>query len=144
MKIGDRIFVRGYIDEIRKDTVIVRNDGGYFGTILSEVTGELPSTQQETHEKRTETHACDCISREAAIDAVSRGCQEFRGIFAECEKNLNALPSAQPDYKEVLGWLLAYHTISFDLHGRYLPHEVISWIINDFTREFIAVKEQDE
>lgn len=45
MKIGDRIFVRGYIDEIRKDTVIVRNDGGYFGTIPSEVTGELPSAQ---------------------------------------------------------------------------------------------------
>ena len=46
-KIGDRIFVRGYIDEIRKDTVIVRNDGGYFGTILSEITGELPSAQPE-------------------------------------------------------------------------------------------------
>ena len=46
MKIGDRIFVRGYVDEIRKDTVIVRNDGGYFGTIPSEViTGELPSAQ---------------------------------------------------------------------------------------------------
>lgn len=48
MKIGDRIFVRGYIDEIRKDTVIIRNAGGYFGTILSEViTGELPSAQPE-------------------------------------------------------------------------------------------------
>ena len=48
MKIGDRIFVRGYIDEIRKDTVIVRNAGGYFGTIPSEViTGELPSAQPE-------------------------------------------------------------------------------------------------
>ena len=48
MKIGDRIYVRGYVDEIRKDTVIVRNDGGYFGTILSEViTGELPSAQPE-------------------------------------------------------------------------------------------------
>lgn len=48
MKIGDRVFVRGYIDEIRKDTVIVRNDGGYFGTIPSEViTGELPSAQPE-------------------------------------------------------------------------------------------------
>lgn len=44
MKIGDRIYVRGYIDEIRKDTVIVRNDGGYFGTIPSEVT---PSAQPE-------------------------------------------------------------------------------------------------
>lgn len=48
MKIGDRIFVRGYVDEIRKDTVIVRNDGGYFGTVPSEViTGELPSAQPE-------------------------------------------------------------------------------------------------
>jgi hypothetical protein len=48
MKIGDRIYVRGYVDEIRKDTVIVRNNGGYFGTIPSEViTGELPSAQPE-------------------------------------------------------------------------------------------------
>jgi len=47
MKIGDRIFVRGYIDEIRKDTVIIRNAGGYFGTVPSEVTGELPSAQPE-------------------------------------------------------------------------------------------------
>ena len=48
MKIGDRIYVRGYVDEIRKDTVIVRNDGGYFGTIPSEaITGELPSAQPE-------------------------------------------------------------------------------------------------
>jgi len=43
MKIGDRCFVHGYIDEIRKDTVIVRNKGGYFGTDPSEVlVGELP------------------------------------------------------------------------------------------------------
>ena len=37
MKIGDRCFVSGYIDEIRKDTVIVRNSGGYFGTSPGEV-----------------------------------------------------------------------------------------------------------
>lgn len=37
----------------------------------------------------------DLIDRQAAIDAVSRGCQEFRGIFAECEENLNELPSVQ-------------------------------------------------
>ena len=29
----------------------------------------LPSAQPETHEERTETHACDCIERQAAIDA---------------------------------------------------------------------------
>ena len=37
MKIGDRVFVHGYVDEIRKDTIIIRNNGGYFGTIPSEI-----------------------------------------------------------------------------------------------------------
>ena len=37
MKIGDEVFVRGYVDEIRKDCIIIRNDGGYFGTVPSEV-----------------------------------------------------------------------------------------------------------
>ena len=35
---------------------------------------DIAPSAQETHEERTETHACDCISRQAAIDAVqSRG-----------------------------------------------------------------------
>ena len=42
----------------------------------------------------------DLIERQAAIEVVSRGCQEFRGIFARCEKNLNELPSAQPVWKK--------------------------------------------
>ena len=140
MKIGDRIFVRGYIDEIRKDTVIVRNDGGYFGTIPSEViTGELPSAQPETHDKRTETHACDLISRQAAIEAVKKN--TFRLTFAEeqnCEGHvawsadavysdviegaLLELPSAQPE--RIKGhWIeitLSNHTYKCSVCGRLL------------------------
>ena len=37
------------------------------------------------------------LDEDDVIDAVSRGCQEFRGIFARCEKNLNELPPAQPE-----------------------------------------------
>lgn len=37
MKIGDRVYVNGYVDEIRKDTVIIRNEGGYFGTAKNEI-----------------------------------------------------------------------------------------------------------
>ena len=43
MKIGDEIYVHGYVDEIRYDdtkrvsTIIIRNDGGYFGTVPSEI-----------------------------------------------------------------------------------------------------------
>lgn len=37
MKIGESVYVHGYVDEIRKDTVIIRNEGGYFGTAENEV-----------------------------------------------------------------------------------------------------------
>ena len=37
MKIGDEVFVRGCVDEIRKDVVIVKNEGGYFGTVKEEI-----------------------------------------------------------------------------------------------------------
>ena len=43
MRIGDKVYVRGYIDEIRYDDtkriscIIIRNDGGYFGTVQSEI-----------------------------------------------------------------------------------------------------------
>ena len=39
----------------------------------------------------------DTISRQDAIDAVSNGCQEFRGVFSRCEENILALPSARPE-----------------------------------------------
>ena len=37
MKIGDEVHVHGYIDEIRNDVVIIRNKGGYFGTVAEEI-----------------------------------------------------------------------------------------------------------
>ena len=37
MKIGDEVFVHGYVDEIRKNVVIIKNEGGYFGTVKEEV-----------------------------------------------------------------------------------------------------------
>lgn len=37
MKIGDEILIHGFVDEIRKGAIIVRNDGGYFGTTKDEV-----------------------------------------------------------------------------------------------------------
>ncbi|MBQ7146004.1 MAG: hypothetical protein IJR95_04470 [Lachnospiraceae bacterium] len=33
----------------------------------------------------------DVISRQAAIDAVIKGCQELRGVFSRCEENILAL-----------------------------------------------------
>lgn len=36
-RIGDEVYIHGYIDEIRSDVIIIRNDGGYFGTVPSEM-----------------------------------------------------------------------------------------------------------
>lgn len=38
LKIGQEVLIHGYVDEIRKDTVIICNEGGYFGTVECEVT----------------------------------------------------------------------------------------------------------
>ena len=84
MKIGDEVFIHGYIDEIRTDTVSIRNNGGYFGTIPSEViTGELPSAQAETAKRivgksrdgMTLWYQCDmCNEPVDAQDNFCRGC----------------------------------------------------------------------
>ena len=60
-------------------------------------------SEKRTHE-RTETHACDCISRQDAIDAVENiDCSDGVGISAlKCEAvddgvtAIKALPSAHP------------------------------------------------
>ena len=104
------------------------------------------TAQAETHDKRTETHGVclDVISRQAAIEALNRiGSLDTYADREYAESIFEEIPSVQPDYQEVLDWLLAYHTTSFYLHGRYLPHEVISWLINDFTKEFIAERKTD-
>ena len=42
----------------------------------------------------------DAISRNASIEAVSEGCQEWRGIYGRCEELINALPSVNPQSSE--------------------------------------------
>ena len=48
MKIGDEVYVQGFIDEIRNDVIIIRNEGGYFGTVPSEVVEKEETLQNLT------------------------------------------------------------------------------------------------
>ena len=65
-------------------------------------------------------------------------------------RSIRAVMAMTPDeradipVKDILGWLLAYHTKSFDLKGRYLPHEVIGWLINDISKTLFKEDEQHE
>ena len=67
---------------------------------------ELPSAQ-ETHEERTETHACDLIDRQAAMEEISKQ-QTYKMFEGEDTLYLDAndvgsvlasLPSAEPERK---------------------------------------------
>ncbi len=44
LKIGDEVYIHGFVDEVRRDTVIIKNEGGYFGTVTEEI---IPSAQPE-------------------------------------------------------------------------------------------------
>jgi hypothetical protein len=44
LKIGDEVYIHGFVDEVRRDTVIIKNEGGYFGTVTEEI---IPSVQPE-------------------------------------------------------------------------------------------------
>ena len=77
------------------------------------------SEQLETHDKRTETHACDLISRQAALDALDVLCQEHRyripgkretysqyneawqDALDRAEGAIGNLPSVQPEVKPI-------------------------------------------
>ena len=63
----------------------------------------MPSAHPEKRtEERTETHACDCISRQAAIEAVYKCADIFVGdmpvmvVKADAYEALAQLQSAQP------------------------------------------------
>lgn len=48
MKIGDDVFIHGYVNEIRKDIVIIENKGGYFGTVAEEIYEQGHDDEQRT------------------------------------------------------------------------------------------------
>jgi len=73
MKIGDRVYVHGHVDEIQKDTVIIRNEGGYFGTVKSEIV-----EAQKTEDIVSVIRCKDC--KHWSADDNETYCEEL-GIF---------------------------------------------------------------
>lgn len=51
MRIDDEVYVHGYLDEIRQDKVIIRNEGGYFGTVIGELVEAIPKADYEARLK---------------------------------------------------------------------------------------------
>lgn len=94
---SDLISRQEAIDALCEDYCSGRHDCKYYPKCENlRSIQELPSAQPEKRtEKRTETHACDLISRQAAIDGLF---SEMPGLtFAGVLQVLQNLPSAQPE-----------------------------------------------
>ena len=61
---------------------------------------EMPSAQPETHDKRTETHECDLIGRQEAIDIVRNRVKRFTTACVLAVTEIEKLPSARPERKK--------------------------------------------
>ena len=106
MTIGEEVLIHGYIDEIRKDIVIIRNEGGYFGTVPEEIrsSSEIPNT------------CGDAISRQAVLDIIAfedKWLFDANGhnanthiAFSGLESRVKALPSVSPQQRTGR-WILA-------------------------------------
>ena len=93
-------WIQIFIDEWNKDL----NQMEGFGICLNEKGKKMMKAIEmgrdalKRTDERTETHACDCISRQAAIDAHYEYCNKHpdAGFPVWSLKILEDLPSAQP------------------------------------------------
>lgn len=84
MKIGEAVCVHGYVDEIRKDTIIIRNDGGYFGTVEKEI--------------EVKDRLIDCLLNKAYdnvldVIAISRAENDDKGYRNACDEIAHIITS---------------------------------------------------
>ena len=76
--------------------------------------------------------------------ARPRGIADYIWEKSELYKLITSRPTEDGISKsDLLGWLLAYHAKSFELKGRYLPHEVIGWLVNDLSKDLLEDGEQN-
>ena len=95
-RIGDEVYIHGYIDEIRNDVVIIRNEGGYFGTSDREIFyyeedergyGTMNEADRKTENSSEIPNNCEDEPQNDAKRCitckynpwVSKACREYKG-----------------------------------------------------------------
>lgn len=117
LKIGDEIYIRANVNEIRKDYIICENAGGYFGTVREEIKSSVTPTQKwiPVKERLPETDGdyllfgkIDDFEDEyyKFIGEFDSAAEKF-GICRDCfdPNTLGCLGSEFYEYGEVLAWM---------------------------------------
>jgi len=143
--VGDMISRQAAIDTLKNHLKTTDVPASYPGIIraFEEWLEEVPSAQPEKRtEERTETHACDCIERQAAIEAVGYYSLHSGDKLLFADKPLKALPSAQPT---LYGYPIEHLAlIARVLQKENLPPERISEMLSDAGRIVEMVRDEFE
>ena len=110
---SDLISRQAAIDAVKKNTFrltfaeeqnceghVAWSANAVYSDVIEGALVELPSEQPEKHtDERTEMHACDLISRQAAIAEITEyGCGDSVYMSVEeLKRRIEHLPSAQPE-----------------------------------------------
>ena len=99
MRIDDEVYVHGYLDEIRQDKVIIRNEGGYFGTVIGELIEAIPKAEYEARLKADMVAMLTDIQLEIeeldlkdSVPDYQKGAEETREYIADLiQQKIDAL-----------------------------------------------------
>ena len=112
----------------------LKNEWNGMVTSLFDGIKALPPAHQEKRtQERTETHACDCISREAAIVQVNKVIWDD-AVAHDVKEVLKELPAAQPELIEKVAYIRGFEQgrtqgmIDAQGHGRGMTDERIKYI----------------
>lgn len=124
IRIGDEVYIHGFVDEVRKDTVIIKNEGGYFGTVADEI---MPPVQPEplwgkTVEVERPLADIEIVSRLRAIQ------KQVGGSYAidRAIEIIEAVASAQPERKPGEAMIEELKPCPFRIHGEKTMSPTIS------------------
>lgn len=87
MKIGDEVYIHGYIDEIRNDVVIIHNNGGYFGTVPSEIMVSRKDESTICDFCRYYNSNIPCGSTPSACEKADKFAKEFINGLSKCKES---------------------------------------------------------
>jgi len=126
-KKGDTIYRQDAIDAQEAYMADHPLDGYEDELALINILRNLPSAQPEPTER---------IYKRGYADGYHKAEKDY---FERTQKYRDDafIAGIETEKEIVRKWLLAYHRMSFALKGRYLPHEVISWLVNDISKKLL-------
>jgi hypothetical protein len=117
------------LDQFTYEAAYLNDDNKKTIEAMEMAINVLTAQPEETHDKRTETHACDCVSRQAAIEVInavfpvdpmkSEYAQGIACGAALAKTYVEQLPPAQSkitlesaiDYLHKIGWMQEHDRI---------------------------------